>query len=278
MQNLLTERRLFSYLCPATNQTLMRRVIFIAFALLIPAMAIAWGPKGHDTVAYIAEKHLSKKARQKVTEALGGKSMVYVANWMDNASHTDEYAYTKTWHYVNIDPEERTYANSKKEAAGDVVVAINTIVENLKSGELTPDEERIQLMMLIHLVGDMHCPMHAGHKSDRGGNGTKVKYFGSQKNLHTVWDSEIVESAHRWSYSEWQDQIDRATPLEVKEIAYGTPDLWIKESVIIASDIYTNSTNGANLSYDYVAMYAPIIEQQLLKGGIRLAKLLEEIY
>ena len=278
MQNLLTERRLFSYLCPATNQTLMRRVIFIAFALLIPAMAIAWGPKGHDTVAYIAEKHLSKKALQHVTEVLNGKSMVYVANWMDNASHTDEYAYTKTWHYVNVDPEEQTYANAKKEAAGDVVVAINTIVENLKSGELSLEEERVQLMMLIHLVGDMHCPMHAGRKSDRGGNGTKVKYFGSQKKLHTVWDSEIVESAHRWSYSEWQEQIDRATPIEVHQMAYGTPNDWIEESVILANDIYESSTTGENLSYDYVAKYAPIIEQQLLKGGIRLAKLLEEIY
>ncbi|MBR5200233.1 MAG: S1/P1 nuclease [Alistipes sp.] len=256
----------------------MRRGIFLAFALLIPTMVLAWGPKGHDTVAYIAEKHLSKKALQHVTEILNGKSMVYVANWMDNASHTDEYAYTKTWHYVNVDPEEQTYANAKKEAAGDVVVAINTIVENLKSGELSLEEERVQLMMLIHLVGDMHCPMHAGRKSDRGGNGTKVKYFGSQKKLHTVWDSEIVESAHRWSYSEWQEQIDRATPIEVHQMAYGTPNDWIEESVILANDIYESSTTGENLSYDYVAKYAPIIEQQLLKGGIRLAKLLEEIY
>ena len=71
----------------------MRKVLSIAFALLIPAMALAWGPKGHDTVAYIAEKHLSKKTLQKVTEVLEGHSLVYVANWMDNASHTDEYAY-----------------------------------------------------------------------------------------------------------------------------------------------------------------------------------------
>ena len=256
----------------------MRKVLSIALALLIPAMALAWGPKGHDTVAYIAEKHLSKKALKKVTAVLEGHSLVYVANWLDNASHTDEYAYTKTWHYVNVDPEEGTYAESKKDSAGDAVVAINTLVENLKSGELTPEEERVQLMMLIHIVGDMHCPMHAGRKSDRGGNGTKVKYFGSQKKLHSVWDSEIVESAHRWGYSEWQEQVDRATPKQVQAYMQGTPNDWIEETVVIASDIYTNSTNGANLSYDYVAMYTPIIEQQLLKGGIRLAKLLEEIY
>lgn len=240
--------------------------------------ALAWGPKGHDTVAYIAEQHLSKKTLKKVQEVLGGHSLVYVANWMDNASHTNEYAYTKTWHYVNVDPNEGTYANSKKDAAGDVVTAINSIVENLKSGELSPDEEQAQLMMLIHLVGDMHCPMHAGHKSDRGGNGTQVKYFGKQKKLHSVWDSEIVESAHRWSYSEWQFQVDRASKKEQKAIIQGTPNDWIEETVVLANDIYEESTTQQNLSYDYVANYTPIIEQQFLKGGLRLAALLEEIY
>ena len=256
----------------------MRKVLSIAFALLIPAMALAWGPKGHDTVAYIAEKHLSKKTLQKVTEVLEGHSLVYVANWMDNASHTDEYAYTKTWHYVNVDPEEGTYANSVKAASGDAVTAINALVENLKSGELTIEEERAQLMMLIHIVGDIHCPMHAGRKSDRGGTGTKVKYFGNQKKLHSVWDSEIVESAHRWGYSEWQEQVDRATPKQVKAMEQGTPNDWIEETVVLANEVYDSAAKTSNMSYDYVAEYAPIIEQQFLKGGIRLAKLLEEIY
>lgn len=256
----------------------MRKVLSIAFALLIPAMSLAWGPKGHDTVAYIAEKHLSKKTLQKVSEVLEGHSLVYVANWMDNASHTDEYAYTKTWHYVNVDPEEGTYANSVKATSGDAVTAINALVENLKSGELTIEEERAQLMMLIHIVGDIHCPMHAGRKSDRGGNGTKVKYFGSQKKLHSVWDSEIVESAHRWGYSEWQEQVDRATPKQVNAMSQGTPNDWIEETVALANMVYESATTTSNMSYDYVAEYAPIIEQQFLKGGIRLAKLLEEIY
>ena len=253
---------------------------FIVFCLTIATVfsAMAWGPKGHDTVAYIAEKHLSKKTLQKVLEVLDGHSLVYVANWMDNASHTDEYAYTKTWHYVNVDPSEGSYANSVKAASGDAVTAINTLVDNLKSGELTADEERVQLMMLIHIVGDIHCPMHAGRKSDRGGNGTEVKYFGKQKKLHSVWDSEIVESAHRWSYSEWQDQIDRATPKQQQAYMQGTPNDWIEETVALANECYESAAKAGNMSYDYVAEYAPVIEQQFLKGGIRLAKLIEEIY
>ena len=256
----------------------MRRVIFTFLTLLLPAMALAWGPKGHDTVAFIAEKNLSKKTLKKVTEVLEGHSLVYVANWMDNASHTDEYAHTKTWHYVNVDPNEGSYADSKKEAKGDAVTAINNLVERLKSGELTAEQERADLMMLIHIVGDIHCPMHAGYKSDRGGNGTKVKYFGSQKKLHSVWDSEIVESAHKWSHTEWQRQIDRLSRKECRAIVQGTPNSWIEECVAIADDVYRNSATGANLSYDYVAHYASVVELQLLKGGLRLAALLEEIY
>lgn len=241
-------------------------------------MAFAWGAKGHDIVARVAENNVSKRTLRKVEAVLGGHSMVYVANWMDNASHTEEYAYTKTWHYVNVEPEEGSYYNSTKEAKGDVVVAIDGIVTNLKSGELTPEQERAQLMMLIHLVGDMHCPMHAGHKSDRGGNGTKVKYFGSQKKLHTVWDSDIIESAHRWSHSEWQEQIDRVGKKEKRKMQQGRPVDWIEECVTLAADVYARSTTGENLSYDYVAYYAPVVEEQLLKAGLRLAYILEDIY
>ena len=256
----------------------MRRFITLIMAVLIPAMSFAWGAKGHDIVAYVAEKNISKRTLRKVEQVLGGHSMVYVANWMDNASHTDEYAYTKTWHYVNVDPAEGSYRNSAKEKNGDVVVAVDSIIANLKGGELSPAEERAQLMMLIHLVGDMHCPMHAGHKSDRGGNGTKVKYFNSQKKLHSVWDSEIIESAHRWSHTEWQRQIDRVTKKQKRAMVQGTPAEWIEECVALAADVYTRSATGENLSYDYVAYYTPVLEEQLLKAGLRLAAILEEIY
>jgi hypothetical protein len=256
----------------------MRRVFMVLIATSFTLSASAWGPKGHDVVASVAENHLSKRALKRIEAVLDGESMVYVANWLDNASHTPEYAYTKTWHYVNVEPSEGSYAESQREPKGDVVTAVNAIVERLKSGELTREEERAELMMLIHLVGDMHCPMHAGHKSDRGGNGTQVTYFGKSKNLHSVWDSDIVESAHRWSYTEWQRQIDRLNPKQCRAIVQGTPNSWIEECVTLADDVYRNSATGANLSYDYVAQYAPVVELQLLKGGLRLAALLEEIY
>lgn len=256
----------------------MKRFLLILLTSSIAINGYAWGPKGHDAIAYIAECNLKKSTKKRVEAILDNKSMVYVANWMDNASHTSEYEHTKTWHYCNVDPEEQSYAESQKAKKGDVVSAINLIVENLQSGELSKEQERIELMMLIHLVGDMHCPMHAGHKSDLGGNRVSVKFFGKKKNLHSVWDSEIVESAHKWSHTEWQRQVDRISKREKRAIRFGTPNEWIEESVVLADDIYKNSPADATLSYDYVHKYAPIVEEQFLKGGLRLAEILEQIY
>jgi hypothetical protein len=256
----------------------MRSLLVVFISILGVFQASAWGPKGHDIVAYIAEQHLSRRAVRNIEAVLGDRTMVSVANWMDNASHTEEYAHTKTWHYVNVDPSEQSYNNSAKAQSGDAVTAINTIIANIASGTLTAEQECAELMMLIHLMGDIHCPMHAGRKSDRGGNGVAVRYFGKNTNLHSVWDSDIVESAHRWSYGEWQQNVDRAKRRDVKRLAQGTPNDWIEETLLLAHDVYDRTPRGCNISYDYVAHYTPIIEIQFLKGGIRLAEILERLY
>lgn len=132
--------------------------------------------------------------------------------------------------------------------------------------------------MLIHLVGDLHCPMHAGHKSDYGGNTIEVFYFGRASKLHSIWDSSLVESAHNWSYSEWQREIDRQRRALDRKMQRGTVEEWFSETVEICDGVYKSMPAGAKISYNEVAASAPLIEQHLLKGGLRLAKLLKEIY
>jgi len=239
--------------------------------------AFGWGQRGHDVRAYIAECNLTPEAAQQVDRALGGHSPVYYANWLDNASHTPEYAYTRTWHYANID-EGYTYATMSKEPAGDVVKAVTELVERLQSGTLSAEKETEALKMLIHLVGDMHCPMHAGHRSDLSGNRIPVTFFGRPTNMHSVWDTSLPEAAHKWSYTEWQNQLDRLSDDEATLIESGTPEEWFMESVELCRTIYGETPEGANLSYDYVERFTPIVERQFLKGGHRLAKLLNEIY
>ena len=159
-------------------------------------------------MAFIAEKHLDANVLTHVEKILGNHSLVYYSNWLDNASHTDKFAYTKTWHYKNIDADE-SYDNAHLNPKGDVVRAITDIANSLKEGNLAPEKEKFHLMTLIHLMGDLHQPMHLVHADDRGGNKHNVIFFNRDSNLHSVWDNALVESAHKWSYSEWQREIDR---------------------------------------------------------------------
>ncbi|MDE6508451.1 MAG: S1/P1 nuclease [Alistipes sp.] len=255
----------------------MKRLLLLACSLLAAQSVAAWGQKGHDVTAYIAECHLTPKAAKKIDKALGGHSPVYYANWLDNASHTPEYAYTKTWHYLNID-EGHTLETMPKNPDGDVLEAVTSLVDQLKGGNLAPEQETLALKMLIHLVGDMHCPMHTGRLSDRGGNQRPVTMFGKPTNLHSIFDTSVPEAAHRWSYTEWQQQLDRLSKDEVARIQSGTPRDWLLETSEICKEIYDFTPEGTKVSYDYVAKYAPVIEQQFLRGGLRLARLLNEIY
>lgn len=253
---------------------------FILSAAIIATSAIqgfSWGQKGHDTVSYIAEQHLTPTAKAAAEKLLGGKSIVYYSNWLDNASHTPEYAYSKTWHYKNIDADE-TYDDAELLPAGDVVRAITEQSKVLDNKKSTDEQKALALKMIVHLVGDIHQPMHMGHRSDLGGNRWSVKYFKRPANLHSIWDTNLVESAHNWSYTEWQQQIDRATPEEQAAILEDkSPEKWGKETYYIAKEIYDTTPQEYNVSYDYIAKWAPVIEQQFLKGGLRLADLLNSI-
>ena len=256
----------------------MKKTLIIVIALLSYLPSFGWGQKGHDVVAYIAECNLKPEVYQRVVKKLGDHSLVYYANWLDNASYSDQYRYTKTWHYANVD-EGYTYDTMPKNEKGDVITAINGIIAEIKSGKLSAEQENVRLRMLIHLVGDIHCPMHAGHLSDRGGNGVIVKFFNKDTKLHSLWDTALVEAAHKWSYTEWEQQLNRYCTSERKaELSKGEATDWLNESHAIATEIYKATPEKSKVSYDYIAYYAPVIEKQLLSGGLRLARILNELY
>lgn len=255
----------------------MKKLIIISLSVLCSINALSWGQKGHDIVAYIAEQHLSAKAKKEVTKVLDGHSLVYYSNWCDNVKYTDEFRYTSTWHYLNIN-EDEDINTFKRNPKGDAESAITSIVNQLKADTLDAKAEGDAVRMLVHFVGDLHCPMHLGRETDRGGNNVKIKYFGQKTNLHSIWDSKLVESAHKWSYTEWQKQIDLKSKKEIKQIQSSLPIDWAKESHQIAKEVYDFIPEGTNVRYDHISKYAPVIENQLLKGGYRLAALLNEIY
>lgn len=105
-----------------------------------------------------------------------------------------------------------------------------------------------------------------------------IHYFGKEKNLHGIWDTDVLEGGHKWSYEEWATEIDRLNRRQIKEICKGSVDDWARETFAIATEVYSSTPQGSKLSYDYQARWTPVIEQQLLRGGLRLAHLLNSVF
>ena len=249
--------------------------------------AFAWGPTGHDVVASIAEQNLTRKAKRNITKLLDGKSIVFYSSWMDSIQNSpyweDGYNKTKTWHYGNVD-KGLTYETMTKNPDGDVVTALNFLTKELTENydNLTDSMRVDYVKMVVHLVGDLHCPMHAGRLSDRGGNSKKVRWFGQNTNLHSVFDSKMIESARKWGYMEWVEQLDRKDRKFKKAVTTGTYKEWFTTTVDNAAAIYNyveaiNSDNP-NLSYQFVYDFSPMLEEQLILGGYRLAHVLNTIF
>ena len=254
-------------------------VLFCGFVLFVHSIPVfGWGSKGHNVIAGIAEAHLNKRAKKEVKKLLDGHTMVYYSTWMDEIRNDSAYIHTRTWHYANVD-EGKTYETMNKEPNGDLITAISLSVNQLKNKNLPDSVRSMYLKFLIHLIGDMHCPMHAGRLSDRGGNDYPVRWKNEQTNLHYVWDDLIIDAAKRWSSIEWTTYIDVAMDKKQrKAIEAGEPIDWFRETVATVRDIYDNTPENQDIPPGYVRHYTPVIEEQFLKAGYRLAGLLNSIF
>ena len=273
----------------------MKRIVLIVLSTFIMMESVslyAWGPMGHDVVASIAEQHLNRKTKRKISRLLGGHSIVYYSSWMDNIQNSpyweNGYNQTKTWHYANVD-KGLTYQTMQKNENGDVVNSLEMLTDamNNRYDELTDSMKVDYVKMIVHMVGDLHCPMHAGRLSDRGGNDTKVKWFGQPTNLHYVWDSKMIDAARKRNYTEWVEQLDRTNRKYRKNVTEGSYEDWFTTTVANASKIYNYveaidqqlpEEELPNLSYQFVYDFSPMLEEQLLLGGYRLAHVLNTIF
>jgi hypothetical protein len=250
--------------------------IFVALLSVLPLYG--WGGKGHSAIAYIAQEHLSCRAEREVTRLLGGHNMAYWASWADGLRDDSRYDGFSTWHYANADAGY-TYTTSPKHPDGDVYTAVELCIEQLEQPATNDSLKSMYLKLLIHFVGDMHCPMHAGYSSDRGGNGFEIQWNGNKSNLHRLWDSQLIDAAHPWSALEWAINVDyKMSRRERREFAPGEPLEWMEETVALAHALYADTPHDKPLSWDYINKYTPVVEERFLMGGYRLARLLNEIF
>ena len=152
---------------------IQKLVLTLFFSLLI-SQAFAWGQIGHYLIGFMAEKQMKKSTKKKVESVLFPMSLGRSGTWMDEIRSDKSFDYATTWHYLNSKNGE--YDPSTQEKGGDAYEAIQRIKAELKAGGLDPKIESEKLKMLIHMVEDIHQPLHVGTGDDRGVAGTEDRY------------------------------------------------------------------------------------------------------
>lgn len=251
-----------------------KRIACLALLLTICFQSSGWGPTGHRVTGVVAEKYLSKKARRAVEKILGGQSLAIASTWMDEIRSDSTYNFMADWHWVTI-PDGHTYESSIKNTNGDIIQALKLIIRELKSKSLTPAEQTEHLKLLIHLAGDLHQPLHVGTRDDKGGNDIKVRWFGNASNLHRLWDSDMIDDT-RLSYTELAASLDVLSRDTVRQWQTGTIETWAAENRAYEKNIYDYGDGRLGYRYSYVNL--PVVRHRLLKAGVRLAGILNEIY
>lgn len=262
----------------------MRKILFnlvLLTAVSASNLMYSYGVTGHRVVADIAENHLTGKAKRHLKKIIGDQKLAYWANWPDfiKSDTTGVWKHTDQWHYVNINPQDnfKSFSDSLKAQTGpNLYTQIKTLSAQIKDKKTSAKDREIALRFLIHLVGDSSQPMHVGRAEDLGGNRIKLKFFGENTNLHSLWDSKLIDF-QKYSYSEYTTLLDVKSKEEVKKIQAGTLEEWLYDSHQSANKIYANTLRDGSYAYDYNYKYADLMERQLLYGGLRLAKILNYI-
>ncbi len=237
---------------------------------------IYWGKTGHRVVAEVASQHLSSRAKRKIKKILNGNWMVLVATHADDIKSDPRFKEYSPWHYVNFDDDKR-YGEVAPNPRGDLVTGIDHCIRVLKNPESSEEDQSFFLKLLIHLIGDVHQPLHVGRAADRGGNDIQVQWFKEGSNLHRVWDEDMI-NFYLMSYTELANSLPVASKKQIREIQSGNPIDWIYESKDLSKQIYASVKTGEQLRYKYMYQHFDTVRMQLQKGGLRLAKLLNGIF
>jgi hypothetical protein len=235
-----------------------------------------WGQNGHRATGEIASQHLTKSAKRKIDKLLKGQSLAFVSTFADEIKSDKKYKEFSAWHYVNMDLDQ-SYETAEKNPKGDLVSGIATCISVLKNKQSSEEDKVFYLKMLVHFIGDLHQPMHIGQKEDRGGNKVQVTWFGKGTNLHSVWDTKMIEDWNM-SYIELANNAKKLSKGQIKAIQKGTVVDWVNEVHEITKEVYASVESGEKLSYRYSYDHFGTVRNQLQKGGIRLAKILNDLY
>lgn len=253
----------------------MNRFIVSLTVVAFSLIHLSWGAKGHRTVAFIAEKHLSSKAKVGVAACLQGETIEAAATWPDE-NRTNENA---QWHFINLPLglSRSKFVEYIKSQNGTIYTAYLKAKATLADKKASLNEKHDALRFVIHLVGDAHQPMHVSRKEDKGGNTIQVRFNGEGTNLHSLWDSRLI-SYEGLSETQMADRYDNASKHQIAKWQKDDIMQWLWESYQLSSHIYKKTSSGQEISKQYYKKNISVIHKRIGQAGIRLAGELNQIF
>lgn len=278
--------------------------LLVALALNPAGAAYAWGTKAHLVIGMLATERLTPAARAAVEEILAGDDLASATLWADQmrgSSDNREFwtTYAANWHYVNI-PKTGDYSSSEKNPRGDAYTAMQTFVAILQNDSVpagpvldglkshfdgfdaqAPEVREFALKFLLHIIGDLQQPLHSGFAEDRGGNQIELQWFAEPANLHSLWDTLLVEQQNRSAEEltrRLSERIGRTPASDVRTMESADPLIWMQEDRRLLERIYAKLSDNNEFGDAYAVEFVPSVEAQLVKGGLRTAYFLNSIF
>jgi nuclease S1 len=264
------QRRINHYATPSLL------VVIILVMYFFPGSAKAWGPKGHQIIAYIAEAHLTEATRQRIKAILPTNGTLAKASiWPDEIRKA--LPQLNPLHYVDVPRGESKYDRERDCPQRNCIVeAVTWYLTVLKSNDSPVAEKQIALDYLVHLVGDLHLPLHVGFLDDLGGTKTKVTFHGKTQTLHELWDSGMLETENGTARAMAKLLDEECDPGDRIAWQAGTPTDWANESLALTIEYVYPLPESHEISEEYLKRAIPILHQRLVQAGVRLAWLLND--
>lgn len=260
----------------------MKKIVLSVLVSFISLFLLSWGVIGHRAIGKIAENHLTSRARDSVKALLGTESLADVSTYADEIRSQDAFKNTGAWHYINL-PLGLSESDFIKKVSTmvdeNVYSALVRSEHELTDSKSTRDQKIFALKFIVHLVGDLHQPMHVSREEDKGGNTIQLNYNGKGTNLHRLWDSGLIEK-QGYTFEQVAVNYDSASPAEIKKMQSDGIMTWIYESYLASSILYAEVDSMKSRSIDdhYTTRHLPVVEERIEKAGIRLAGLLNLLF
>jgi hypothetical protein len=258
----------------------MKKLLFTSFSLLICFALISWGFKGHKAIATIAYNHLHFNVSPLVENTLHGQSMSDVASWADEVRNNPEYKETAPWHFINLpvglnfDEFEKAVKNDQNPNLYNAIIKCEELLSQ-KGGEAKEKEDALKF--LIHLIGDAHQPMHISRKEDKGGNTIQVRFEGNGTNLHSLWDTKLIDH-EGFTDQEIANKYDTISKEQETRWQSDPLIVWLWESYQISTKLYAEVESNKIIDERYYDTHIQIIHQRIEQAGVRLAGVLNTIF